>query len=124
MCGALAGLIMLSPVLAATAIGVRLKLGTPVLFRQQRFGKDEQVFEIGKFRTMTDERGPYGELLPDSARLTAFGRWLRSASLDELPELLNVLRGDMSLVGPRPLLIHYLPRYRGDERRRHEVRLG
>ena len=124
VCGALVGLIVLSPVLAATAIVVRLKLGTPVLFRQQRVGKDERVFEIIKFRTMTDERGPGGELLPDSARLTVFGRWLRSTSLDELPELLNVLRGDMSLVGPRPLLVHYLPRYRGEERRRHEVRPG
>jgi lipopolysaccharide/colanic/teichoic acid biosynthesis glycosyltransferase len=112
------------PLLAVVAALVALRIGTPVLFRQMRPGKDGRPFELVKFRTMTDERAADGTLLPDDVRLTAFGRWLRSTSLDELPELLNVLRGDMSLVGPRPLLIEYLPRYSETHRRRHEVRPG
>ena len=112
------------PVLAVVALLVRLKLGSPVFFRQARPGYRERIFELIKFRTMTDARDVAGRLLPDSARLTPFGRWLRATSLDELPELLNVLRGEMSLVGPRPLLVEYLPRYSPEQRRRHEVRPG
>jgi sugar transferase EpsL len=103
---------------------VRLKLGTPVLFRQQRPGLHGKPFMIMKFRTMTDERDADGRLLPDEKRLTAFGRWLRSTSLDELPELLNVLKGDMSLVGPRPLRMRYLERYTPEQMRRHDVLPG
>lgn len=103
---------------------VRRKLGSPVFFRQTRPGLDGQPFQMIKFRTMTDARGPDGQLLPDVDRLTAFGRFLRSSSLDELPELWNVLRGDMSLVGPRPLLMEYLPLYSPEQARRHEVRPG
>lgn len=103
---------------------VRRKLGSPVFFRQVRPGLHGKPFEMIKFRTMTDERGPDGQLLPDSLRLTAFGRFLRSTSLDELPELWNVLKGDMSLVGPRPLLMEYLPLYSPEQTRRHEVRPG
>lgn len=103
---------------------VRRKLGSPVFFRQVRPGLDGKPFEMVKFRTMTDERGPDGELLPDAVRLTSFGRFLRSTSLDELPELWNVLKGDMSLVGPRPLLMEYLPLYTPEQARRHEVRPG
>ena len=117
-------LVVLSPVLAATALLVRVKLGSPVLFRQVRPGLDERPFGLIKFRSMTDARDAHGELLPDARRLPPFGRWLRSTSLDELPELWNVLRGDMSLVGPRPLLMQYLPLYSPEQRRRHEVRPG
>ena len=118
------GLVALAPILAGTAVAVRLKLGSPVLFRQTRPGMGGEPFEIMKFRTMTDERGPDGELLPDQVRLTAFGQFLRSSSLDELPELINVLKGEMSLVGPRPLLMRYLPLYSERQARRHEVRPG
>ena len=103
---------------------IRLKLGSPVLFRQVRPGLNGRPFMMVKFRTMTDSRGPDGELLPDAVRLTRFGRFLRSTSLDELPELWNVLKGDMSLVGPRPLLMEYLPLYSAEQARRHEVRPG
>lgn len=119
-----AGLVAAAPVLGAVAAGVAVKLGRPVLFRQRRAGRDGRPFSIIKFRTMTDARGPDGALLPDQFRLTAFGRWLRSTSLDELPELLNVLRGDMSLVGPRPLHLRYLRRYNPRQARRHDVRPG
>jgi len=112
------------PVLAAAALVVRIKLGSPVLFRQMRPGFQGKPFELYKFRTMTDARGHDGALLPDAARLTRFGQFLRAASLDELPELLNVLKGDMSLVGPRPLLMKYLERYSPKQARRHEVRPG
>lgn len=108
----------------AVAVMVRLKLGSPVLFRQARPGLNGAVFTMLKFRTMTDARGPDGQLLPDADRLTPFGKWLRSTSLDELPELLNVIKGDMSLVGPRPLLVEYLPLYTKEQARRHEVRPG
>ena len=118
------GLVALSPVLGAVALLVRTKLGAPVLFRQTRPGLDGEPFEMVKFRTMTDDRGPDGALRPDAERLTPFGRFLRSASLDELPELWNVVRGDMSLVGPRPLLMRYLDRYTPEQARRHEVRPG
>lgn len=117
-------LVVLSPVLAVTALLVRVKLGSPVLFRQVRPGLDERPFGLIKFRSMTDARDAHGELLPDARRLPPFGRWLRATSLDELPELWNVLRGDMSLVGPRPLLMQYLPLYSSEQRRRHEVRPG
>jgi len=110
--------------LAAVALLVRIRLGSPVFFRQKRLGKDARIFEIIKFRTMTDASNPEGLLLPDAIRLTSFGKFLRTASLDELPELLNVLRGDMTLVGPRPLLVQYLPRYSPRQARRHEVAPG
>lgn len=112
------------PLLAVLALLVRRKLGHPVLFRQPRPGRHEAIFELVKFRTMTGARDTAGNLLPDAQRLTDFGRWLRATSLDELPELWNVLKGDMSLVGPRPLLVQYLPRYTAVQRRRHEVRPG
>lgn len=114
----------LSPVMAVTAVLVRTKLGSPVLFSQERPGKDGKVFKLYKFRTMTDERDEKGQLLPDEARLTHFGQMLRSTSLDELPELFNILKGDMSVVGPRPLLVSYLDRYTPEQARRHEVRPG
>lgn len=117
-------LIILSPVLLVLALLVRLKLGSPVLFRQERPGKDERIFTLCKFRTMTDQRDAEGKLLPDSARLTKFGSFLRSTSLDELPELMNIWKGDMSLIGPRPLLVSYLPWYTKEERLRHTVRPG
>lgn len=117
-------LAVLSPVMGVTALLVRQKLGSPVIFHQDRPGKDEKIFRLYKFRTMTDARGADGELLPDAQRLTPFGRRLRSTSLDELPELWNILRGDMSIVGPRPLLVEYLPYYTADERHRHDVRPG
>ena len=117
-------LIVLSPVLAATAFLVRKKLGSPVLFTQERPGKDEKIFKLYKFRTMTDERDENGELLPDEVRLTKFGRLLRSSSIDELPELFNIVKGDMALIGPRPLLVKYLPYYNEYERIRHCVRPG
>lgn len=119
-----AALIVLSPVLLITAILVRIKLGSPVLFSQDRPGKDEKIFKLHKFRSMTDERDENGELLPDDERLPMFGRILRSTSLDELPELLNIARGDMSIIGPRPLLTEYLPYYTEEEHHRHDVRPG
>jgi lipopolysaccharide/colanic/teichoic acid biosynthesis glycosyltransferase len=122
--GAAVGLVVLSPLLLAIAIAVRLAHGSPVLFRQTRPGRFGMPFQLCKFRTMTDRRGPDGELLPDVQRLTRLGRFLRRTSLDELPELLNVLRGDMSLVGPRPLLMEYLPLYSSEQARRHEMRPG
>jgi sugar transferase EpsL len=122
--GASAALVVLSPLLAVVALLVRLRMGPPVLFRQQRPGRDGRPFEMTKFRTMTDHRGPDGALRPDADRLTALGRFLRRTSIDELPELLNVVRGEMSLVGPRPLLMEYLPLYSSDQARRHEVRPG
>ena len=121
---ALAGLLILALPLLALMLLVRRKLGSPVFFRQVRPGLHGQPFEMVKFRTMTDERNAQGELLPDSERLPAFGRFLRSSSLDELPELWNVLKGEMSLVGPRPLLMEYLPLYTPEQYRRHEVRPG
>lgn len=119
-----AALVVLSPVIAVTALLVRVNLGSPVLFRQVRPGLDERPFGLAKFRSMTDARDAHGELLPDALRLPPFGRWLRATSLDELPGLWNVLCGDMSLVGPRPLLMQYLPLYSTEQRRRHEVRPG
>ena len=121
---ALAGLVVLSPLLQAIVALVRWRLGSPVLFRQQRPGLGGRPFTLVKFRTMTDARSADGAAAPDAQRLTAFGRFLRSTSLDELPELYNVLIGDMSLVGPRPLLTEYLPLYNAHQRRRHEVRPG
>lgn len=112
------------PVMAALAALVRLQLGSPVLFRQPRPGRGGRIFRLCKFRTMTEARDAGGNLLPDAQRLTRFGQWLRSTSLDELPELFNVLKGEMSLVGPRPLLIQYLERYTPEQARRHEVRPG
>ncbi len=120
----LIAIIILSPVLVITSILVRTKLGSPVLFKQERPGKDEKIFTLMKFRTMTDERDENGELLPDEFRLTKFGQFLRSTSIDELPELFNILKGDMSVIGPRPLLVRYLPRYNEHQHRRHEVRPG
>lgn len=121
---ALLAIIILSPVMLVTAILVRVKLGAPVLFTQERPGKDEKIFKIYKFRTMTDERDEKGNLLADDHRLTSFGKKLRSTSLDELPELFNILKGDMSVVGPRPLMPKYLPRYNEHQARRHEVKPG
>lgn len=121
---ALLGLILLAPIILILAILIRLKLGSPILFTQARPGLHGKPFRMIKFRTMTDARDADGNLLPDSVRLTAFGRFLRSTSLDELPELWNVFKGDMSLVGPRPLLMEYLPRYSSEQARRHEVRPG
>jgi sugar transferase EpsL len=119
-----AGLVVLSPVLLVIALAVRVRMGSPVLFRQTRPGRGGRRFELLKFRTMTDRRGPDGQLLPDGERLTWVGRVLRKTSLDELPELVNVLRGDMSLVGPRPLLVEYLDLYSPRQARRHDVRPG
>lgn len=118
------GLLLLAPVLLVVAVLVRLLLGSPVLFRQVRPGLHGRPFTMYKFRTMTDARDEQGELLPDAVRLNSFGRFLRSTSLDELPELINVLKGDMSIVGPRPLLMEYLPLYSETQRRRHEARPG
>lgn len=120
----LLAILILSPLLAVTAVLVKTKLGSPVLFKQERPGKDEKIFTLMKFRTMTDERDENGELLPDEFRLTKFGQFLRSTSIDELPELFNILKGDMSVIGPRPLLVRYLPRYNEHQHRRHEVRPG
>lgn len=117
-------LIVLSPVLLVTVILVRIKLGSPVFFTQERPGRDAKIFKLYKFRTMTDARDENGELLPDTVRLTSFGRKLRSTSLDELPELLNIVKGDMAIIGPRPLLIRYLPAYTQEEKHRHDVRPG
>lgn len=121
---ALLGLIVLSPIIAVTAVLVRVKLGTPIVFTQERPGQGGKIFKLYKFRTMTDARDEKGNLLPDEARLTSFGKRLRATSLDELPELVNILRGDMSIVGPRPLLVSYLTRYNEYQARRHEVRPG
>lgn len=123
VCASLA-LIVLSPLIAVTALLVRKKLGTPVLFSQIRPGKDGKLFKLYKFRTMTDGKDENGNLLPDKDRLPPFGIKLRSTSLDELPELINILRGDMSVVGPRPLLVQYLSRYNEHQARRHEVKPG
>ena len=124
-CALAAGaLLVLSPVMGITAVLVKRKLGTPVLFSQARPGKDEKIFTLYKFRTMTDARDENGALLPDADRLTEFGAFLRSTSLDELPELLNIVKGDMALVGPRPLLVQYLPYYTEEEKHRHDVRPG
>lgn len=119
-----AGIIVLSPVLLILWILVRVKLGKPAIFTQERPGKDEKIFKLYKFRSMTGERDEKGELLPDEVRLTAFGEKLRGTSLDELPELFNILKGDMSLIGPRPLLVGYLPYYTKREQLRHSVRPG
>lgn len=123
LCAAVA-VVVLSPVMAATALSVRIKLGSPVIFRQERPGKDGKLFKLCKFRTMTDEKDSEGNLLPDELRLTSFGKSLRAASIDELPELFNILKGDMAVVGPRPLLTEYLSRYNERQARRHEVRPG
>ena len=117
-------LVLLSPVLLLVAILVRVKLGSPVLFSQERPGKDEKIFRLYKFRSMTDVRDENGHLLPDEARLPQFGRILRSTSLDELPELINIFKGDMSIVGPRPLLVKYLPLYNEFQKHRHDVTPG
>lgn len=117
-------ILILFPVLFIIAVLIRIKLGSPVLFTQDRPGKDEIIFKLYKFRSMTDKRDKNGVLLPDSLRLTPFGLWLRSSSLDELPEFMNILKGDMSIVGPRPLLVRYLPFYNEEERVRHSVRPG
>lgn len=117
-------IIILSPIILIVAVLVRIKLGSPVLFRQRRPGKDEKIFEMYKFRTMTDGVDANGNLLPDEKRLTKFGRILRSTSLDELPELFNILKGDMSIIGPRPLLEEYLELYNEEQRHRHDVRPG
>lgn len=120
----LCGIIILSPIYLILWILVRVKLGSPALFTQERPGRNEKVFKLYKFRTMTDERDEKGELLPDEVRLNRFGKILRSTSLDELPELFNIIKGDMSLIGPRPLLVRYLPYYTEAERHRHDVRPG
>lgn len=117
-------LIVLGPLLLTVALMVRVKLGSPVLFRQQRPGLHGRPFNLVKFRTMLDAFDSEGRALPDGVRLTDFGKWLRSSSLDELPELINILRGDMSLVGPRPLLVQYMPLYSPEQARRHEMRPG
>lgn len=120
----LCGIIVLSPIYLILGILVKKKLGSPVIFRQERPGKNEKIFHLYKFRSMTDEKDADGNLLPDEVRLTSFGMKLRSTSLDELPELFNILKGDMSLIGPRPLLVRYLPRYNDFQRHRHDVRPG
>lgn len=119
-----AAFVILSPLLLITAVLVRIKLGSPVIFTQERPGKDEKVFKLHKFRSMTDARDASGNLLPDKDRLTGFGKKLRSLSIDELPELWDIFRGKMSFVGPRPLLVKYLPYYTDEERHRHDVRPG
>lgn len=121
---ALLAIIVLSPIILITALLVRVKLGSPVIFCQKRPGKDEKIFSMYKFRTMTDEKDEKGNLLPDEVRLTRFGKKLRATSLDELPELFNILKGDMSIVGPRPLLVSYLERYNDEQKHRHDVRPG
>ena len=120
----LIALIILSPILLVIAILVRIKLGSPVIFKQERPGLNEKIFTLYKFRTMTDKKDKEGNLLPDSERLTRFGKMLRSTSLDELPELINTLKGDMSIVGPRPLLVEYLELYNEEQKHRHDVRPG
>ena len=121
---ALIALIVLSPLLLIVAILVKTKLGTPIFFKQERPGLNGRVFRLYKFRTMTSEKDENGELLPDEVRLTKFGKILRATSLDELPELINIIKGDMAVVGPRPLLVKYLSRYNEHQARRHEVRPG
>lgn len=121
---ALAAIIVFSWLYIIVAILVRVKLGSPILFKQERPGKNEKIFKLYKFRTMTDAKDENGKLLPDDKRLTKFGKFLRSTSLDELPEAFNILKGDMSVVGPRPLLVQYLPLYNEKQHRRHEVRPG
>ncbi len=121
---ALAAIIAFGWIYIIIAVLVRVKLGSPIIFKQQRPGKDEKIFNLYKFRTMTDERDENGVLLPDEIRLTKFGKILRSTSLDELPEVFNILKGEMSVIGPRPLLVQYLPRYNKQQKRRHEVRPG
>lgn len=123
-CCALAAIIVLSPIMAVTAVLVRVKLGSPVIFKQERPGLHGKIFTLYKFRTMTDAKDKNGNVLPDDVRLTKFGKMLRSTSLDELPELINMLKGDMAVVGPRPLLVKYLPLYNEHQARRHEVRPG
>lgn len=120
----LTALIVLSPVLLVVAVLVRIKMGSPVIFCHERPGKDEKIFRLYKFRSMTDVRDGNGKLLPDEVRLTKFGRFLRSTSLDELPELWNILKGDMSIVGPRPLEVYFLPYYTEEEHHRHDVMPG
>lgn len=120
----LVALVVLSPLMAVVAILVRVKLGSPVIFCQERPGKDEKIFKLYKFRSMSDARDENGELLPDEVRLTKFGKTLRATSLDELPELWNILKGDMAIVGPRPLAVAYLPYYTEEEHHRHDVRPG
>lgn len=120
----MAAIIVLSPIMAVTAVLVRVKLGSPVIFKQERPGLHGKIFTLYKFRTMTDAKDKNGNLLPDDVRLTKFGKMLRSTSLDELPELINMLKGDMAVVGPRPLLVKYLPLYNEYQARRHEVRPG
>lgn len=121
---ALAALFVFWWLYVIVAVLVRIKLGSPVLFKQERPGKDEKIFELYKFRTMTDAKDKNGDLLPDEIRLTKFGKFLRATSLDELPEAFNILKGDMSVIGPRPLLVRYLPRYSAEQHRRHEVKPG
>ncbi len=123
-CCALLAIVILSPVMLITALLVRIKLGSPVLFKQERPGLHEKIFTLYKFRTMNDKKDEQGALLPDEVRLTRFGKKLRSTSLDELPELLNILKGTMAVVGPRPLLVQYLPYYTEEEKHRHDVRPG
>lgn len=123
-CLSLGALIVLSPVMGVTAILVKTKLGSPVIFKQPRPGKDEKIFNIYKFRTMTDERVENGELLPDEARLTEFGKFLRSTSIDELPELINILKGEMAVIGPRPQLVKDMVFMTDEQRKRHSVRPG
>lgn len=123
-CCALLAIIVLSPVMLVTALLVRIRLGSPVLFKQERPGLNGKIFTLYKFRTMTDQKDAQGNLLPDEMRLTSFGKKLRTTSLDELPELINMLKGDMAVVGPRPLLVSYLPLYNRHQARRHEVRPG
>lgn len=120
----LIAIIVLSPVFLIIAILVKIKLGSPIIFKQERPGKDEKIFTLYKFRTMTDEKDENGNLLPDEKRLTKFGKTLRSTSLDELPELFNILKGDMAIVGPRPLLKEYLPLYNEEQKHRHDVKPG
>ncbi len=120
----IAAVIILSPLIIVLSLLVRIKLGRPIVFKHKRPGLNEKIFTLYKFRTMTDQKNEQGELLPDDIRLTSFGKILRSTSLDELPELVNIIKGDMSIVGPRPLLIQYLPLYNEQQRRRHEVRPG
>lgn len=120
----LIALIVLSPIMIIIYILVRIKLGKPAIFRQQRPGKNEKIFTLYKFRTMTDDKDELGNLLPDSQRLTEFGKFLRSTSLDELPELVNIIKGDMAIVGPRPLLVEYLELYNEEQKHRHDVRTG
>jgi undecaprenyl phosphate N,N'-diacetylbacillosamine 1-phosphate transferase len=120
----LIAIIVLSPIFLIIAILIRIKLGSPIIFKQERIGVNDKIFNMYKFRTMTNERDEKGELLPDDLRITKFGDFLRSTSIDELPELWNIICGDMSIIGPRPLLVQYLPLYNQEQKRRHEVRPG